>query len=149
MSKHLNPHKVMEELCNGGIPKGEVGVIMARSDGPKTHLQTIQLDKDTINDIMHSIIFYIEGINKKNNKDFYEPQKERLISFLKVLNGMEKKTMKTDLEKLLEYCIDRQKSLDSPASYQETEYYDACRAKSQMLDEIISEIKSIIQGDTE
>ena len=51
--------------------------------------------------------------------------------------------MKTDLDKLLEYCIDRQKSLDTPASYQEAEYYDACIAKSQMLDEIISEINSL------
>jgi len=51
--------------------------------------------------------------------------------------------MKTDLERLLAYCIERQKGLDAPASYQETEYYDACRAKSEMLDEIISEINSL------
>jgi hypothetical protein len=53
--------------------------------------------------------------------------------------------MKTDLEKLLAYCIERQKGLDTPASYQETEYYDACRAKSQMLDEVIDEVKSLIK----
>jgi len=51
--------------------------------------------------------------------------------------------MKTDLEKLLEYCIERQKDLLTPAYYPKKEYHDACIAKSQILDEIISEINSL------
>ena len=51
--------------------------------------------------------------------------------------------MKTDLEKLLEYCIERRKDLLTPAYYPKKEYHDACIAKSQILDEIISEINSL------
>lgn len=43
MSKSTNPYKTMEELCNGGIPKGEMGVIMAHSDEPKTNYKLQKL----------------------------------------------------------------------------------------------------------
>lgn len=51
--------------------------------------------------------------------------------------------MKTNLEKLLEYCIDRKKEYDNPVAYCEQEYYDSCKAKSNLLEEIIGEIKSM------
>ena len=89
MSKRLNPYKVMEELCNGGIPKGEMGVIMAHSGEPKTNYK---------------------------------------------------------LQKLLEYCEYQKKYYDNPGQYEDDEYYIKCQAKSDMLEDVISEIKSLVEN---
>lgn len=53
--------------------------------------------------------------------------------------------MKTNLEKLLEYCIEQKESCDKPASYCDTEYYIKCKAKSELLDDVIIEIQTLIK----
>jgi hypothetical protein len=53
--------------------------------------------------------------------------------------------MTDKLERLLKYLVDRKDGLDKPVSYQEDDWYIRCEAKSDMLAEIIDEVKSLIK----
>lgn len=102
MDKQPDPDEVAQELSTvqpmepnlldpwflAGLKTGEIGAITATSHEPKTHLKTIVLDTETINDLMCSIISYIESIDTKNNKTFYEPQRQRLIVLLRTLDKL-------------------------------------------------------------
>jgi hypothetical protein len=55
--------------------------------------------------------------------------------------------MNAKLEKFLKSLIEKKEGYDKPLFYQEEEYYDACRAKSQLLDELIDEVRQLIKED--
>lgn len=56
----------------------------------------------------------------------------------------EKDKMSNDLQKILDYCIYLKNGYDNPMTYCEKEYYDSCKAKSEVLEDIIAEIKKCI-----
>jgi len=53
------------------------------------------------------------------------------------------------LERLLKYLVERKKGLDEPMTYQEEEYYSVCESKSNMLEEVIDEVKSLLKETDE
>jgi hypothetical protein len=53
--------------------------------------------------------------------------------------------MTDKLDKLLKYLVDRKEGLDKPVAYQEDEWYIRCEAKSDMLEEVINEVKSLLK----
>lgn len=53
--------------------------------------------------------------------------------------------MTDKLERLLKYLIERKKGFDEPMTYQEEEYYDDCESKSNILEEVIAEVQSLIK----
>jgi hypothetical protein len=57
--------------------------------------------------------------------------------------------MTDKLERLLKYLVERKKGLDEPMTYQEEEYYNDCEAKSNMLEEVIDEVKSLLKETDE
>jgi hypothetical protein len=57
--------------------------------------------------------------------------------------------MTDKLERLLKYLVARKEYLDTPVMYQEEEYYNDCQAKSNMLEEVIDEVKSLIKETDE
>lgn len=105
MTKPFDPDTVAQELCsvqpmnpnlldpwfkNGGLQKNEIGAITASSHEPKTHLKTIQLDKETINDLIPIIDEHIKFINDniQHSRPFFEPQRERLKKLFEVLDKL-------------------------------------------------------------
>ena len=53
--------------------------------------------------------------------------------------------MTDKLERLLKYLVERKKGLDEPMTYQEEEYYSVCESKSNMLEEVIDEVKTLLK----
>jgi hypothetical protein len=53
--------------------------------------------------------------------------------------------MTVKLESLLKYLVERKEGLDKPVTYQEDDWYIRCEAKSDMLAEIIDEVKSLLK----
>jgi hypothetical protein len=52
-----------------------------------------------------------------------------------------------NLQKILNFCIERKESCDTPALYCEDEYYTKCEGKSEVLDEVINEIYRLIKEE--
>jgi hypothetical protein len=90
MSKYPNPYKFVEELCNGGIPKNQMGVIMAQSDEPKTHIKTIQVSKELINDLIPIVDDRIRFItmNLHHNRGPLGDELQRLKEFSKIIDKL-------------------------------------------------------------
>ncbi len=55
--------------------------------------------------------------------------------------------MNDKLEKFLKSLIEKKESYDNPLFYQEEDYYIECRAKSQLLDELIDDVKQLIKEE--
>lgn len=53
----------------------------------------------------------------------------------------------SNLQKILNFCIERKEECDTPALYCEDEYYTKCEGKSEAFEEIINEIKSLIKEE--
>jgi len=51
------------------------------------------------------------------------------------------------LRYILDYCEFEKRGFDDPGSYEPTEYYIKCKAKSDILEEVISLIKRTIEED--
>lgn len=51
----------------------------------------------------------------------------------------------SNLQKILNFCIEQKESYDKPASYCQTEYYIKCKAKSELLNDLINEIQTLIK----
>ena len=55
--------------------------------------------------------------------------------------------MSYKLEEFLESLISRKADYDEPMTYQEEEYYNRCVAKSDLLEELIGDVKKLIKDE--
>jgi hypothetical protein len=85
-----NPFKASEEL-SGGIPKNQIGVIMASSNEPKTHIKTIQVSKELINDLIPIVDERIRFItqNLYRNPGPLGEELKRLQEFFEVIEKLD------------------------------------------------------------
>lgn len=53
--------------------------------------------------------------------------------------------MNNKLEKLLKYLKERKEDYNKPVAYQEDDWYIRCQAKSDILEEVIEEVTSLLK----
>lgn len=52
--------------------------------------------------------------------------------------------MITSIQKLVDEYTYQKNSCDNPSTYQEQEYYDRCKIKSEVLGDVISDLKQLL-----
>ncbi len=79
-----------KDIFEGGIPNNQIGVIMAQSDEPKTHIKTIQVSKELINDLIPIIDDRIHFINchLHLNRGPLGDELQRLKEFFKIIDKL-------------------------------------------------------------